>query len=160
MPLAKFSNLDFARPAAYHLGMPRVVVCGFVVLVALLAVAAPKPERSWQKGIVLESERVRRLVGFETASSTQHHGSTSQTVGDLDPTYASCQRYVIEGEKYIYVAEQPLRWRWSRPARLTVNGPVRFAIDGKWIYVLDDEGKERRAEIVKRILKQPAKETK
>ena len=37
--------------------------------------------------------------------------------------------------------------------RHTVNGPVKYAIEKRKLYVIDDDGKEHEMEIVKRTLK-------
>jgi hypothetical protein len=60
---------------------------------------------------------------------------------------------VIEGDNYAYVASERLRWRWSHPANLAVNGPVKYAVDGRKLIVIDDDGKQHEMEIVKRILR-------
>jgi hypothetical protein len=46
-----------------------------------------------------------------------------------------------------------LRWKWSKPAILTVNGLVKFAVEKRKFFVIDDEGKEHEMEIVKQVLK-------
>jgi hypothetical protein len=49
-----------------------------------------------------------------------------------------------------------LRWKWSKPANLTVNGPVKFAVEKRKLFVIDEDGKEHEMEIVKKVLRQPA----
>ena len=44
----------------------------------------------------------------------------------------------------------------SKPANLTVNGPVKYAVEKRKLYVLDEDGKEHEMEIVKKVLRQPA----
>ena len=41
------------------------------------------------------------------------------------------------------------------PANLTVNAPVKFAIEKRKLFVIDDDGKEHEMEIIKQVLKQP-----
>ncbi len=52
----------------------------------------------------------------------------------------------------IYVAEERLR-RWSKATNLTVNAPVKFSIEKRKLFAIDDEGKEHKMEIVKQVLK-------
>lgn len=47
----------------------------------------------------------------------------------------------------MYTASERLRWRWSKPVDLIVNGPVRFAVEKKKLYLLDEKGKEHEARI-------------
>jgi len=62
---------------------------------------------------------------------------------------------VIEGDKYVYLAQERLHWRWSKPANLTVNGPVKYAVEKRKLFVMDEDGKEHEMEIVKKTLKTP-----
>jgi hypothetical protein len=48
----------------------------------------------------------------------------------------------------------------SRLSPFTVNGPVKFAIEGRKLFVLDDDGKEHEMEIIERILRLPAEQAK
>jgi len=47
-----------------------------------------------------------------------------------------------------------------RLSPFTVNGPVKFAIEGRKLFVLDDNGKEHEMEIIERILRLPAEQAK
>jgi len=69
--------------------------------------------------------------------------------------YRVYETFIIEGETYAYVAQERLRWKWSKPANLTVNGPVKYAVEKRKLYVIDEDGKEHEMEIIKRVLKQP-----
>jgi hypothetical protein len=61
---------------------------------------------------------------------------------------------VIESDTHVYVARERLRWRWSKPANLTINAPIRFAIEKDRRFILDEDGKEHEAKITKKILKE------
>jgi hypothetical protein len=61
---------------------------------------------------------------------------------------------VIESDSYIYVARERLRWKWSKPADLTINGPIRFAVEKDHIFILDEDGKEHEGRITKKVLKE------
>ena len=52
------------------------------------------------------------------------------------------------------------RARLSPFSPFTVNGPVKFAIEGRKLFVLDDDGKEHEMEIIERILRLPAEQAK
>ena len=68
--------------------------------------------------------------------------------------YRVYQTFAIEDDTQVYLAEERLRWRWSKPANLTVNGPVKFAVEKRKLYVIDDDSKEHEMEIIKHVLKQ------
>jgi hypothetical protein len=137
----------------------------FVLLlgIAHMAVGAEK-KRDWQNGKVLDSDRSRYFAGTVGNANTtgtaqangnygtyQGHTNTSQTA-----VYAVYQNFLIEGETHAYLAQERLRWRWSKPANLTVNGPVKFAVEKRKLFVIDEDGKEHEMEIVKKVLRQPA----
>lgn len=63
------------------------------------------------------------------------------------------ETYTIEAKDYVYVCQERIRWRWSKPAILTVNGPVQFAMEKDHIYIKSEDGSEHEAKIVKKILK-------
>lgn len=119
--------------------------------------------RDWQTGKVLDTERSRYFAGTEGNANTtgnartqgryetyEGHTNTSQTA-----VYHIYQTFLIEGETHAYLAQQRLRWRWSKPANLAVNGPVKFAAEKHKLFVIDDDGKEHAMEIIKRVLRLP-----
>jgi hypothetical protein len=137
---------------------PLLATC---LLAPAIAPAAEKA-RDWQTGKVLDTDQVRYYAGTVGSSNTngnvqvynggygtyQDHTSTSHRV-----VYRTYETFAIEGDAYTYVAEQRLKWRWSKPAMLTVNGTVKFAVEKRKLFVIDDEGKEYELSVVKRVLK-------
>lgn len=75
--------------------------------------------------------------------------------GSSRAVYKVYEDFVIEGDKYVYLAQERLHWRWSKPANLTVNGPVKYAVETRNLFVMDEDGKEHEMEIVKKTLKVP-----
>ena len=123
--------------------------------------------RKWQTGKVLDSERSQYFAGTvgsgNTTGSAQTYGGygtyQGQTNTSQTAVYRVYETFLIEGETHAYLAQQRLRWRWSKPANLTVNGPVKFAVEKRKLFVIDDDGKEHEMEIVKQVLKPPAQPT-
>lgn len=116
-----------------------------------------KQARSWTaNGLAISLVRWAAPTPWEqrrpTGNYGTYHGSTSTSQTAIYRVY---ETFIIEGETYTYVAQERLRWRWSKPANLTVNGPVRYAVEKRKLYVIDDDGKEHEMEVVKRILRQP-----
>jgi hypothetical protein len=62
--------------------------------------------------------------------------------------------FVIETDTLTYTVSEIVRG--GKPANLTVNGPVKFAVEGTTLYLMDENGKEHRTEIVKKVLRQPS----
>ncbi len=67
--------------------------------------------------------------------------------------YGTSEVEVIESGEYVYIVERVLKWRWNKTADVTVNAPIRFAVDKQTMYVLDDEQHEHKTKIIKRILR-------
>jgi hypothetical protein len=151
---------------------PRITVLVFfavaVALMTQIASAADKiKNRDWQAGKVLDSQRNRYFAGTVGTDSTMpglgnpdgpwatfpKTTNTSRTA-----VYRTYETFLIEGDKYAYVAQERLRTKWSKPANLTINGPVKYAVEKQTLFVIDDDGKEHEMEIIKKILREePAK---
>jgi hypothetical protein len=136
------------------------------VLIVLLPAAALSAEkaRNWQTGKVLDTERSSYFAGTvgsgNTTGTAQTNGNygtyQGQTNTSQTAVYRVYQTFAIEGDTHAYVAQERLRWKWSKPANLTVNAPVKFAIEKRKLFVIDDDGKEHEMEIIKQVLKQAA----
>jgi len=123
--------------------------------------AAKQKMLTWETGILLDSawgSRYAGTVGGGSQNGTitsygntaQYHGYSS---GSGVAVYRISETFVIQGSTHIYIAVQPVRWRWSRAANLTVNGPVRFAVDGRRLYVADEDNRVYEMAISKKILR-------
>jgi len=128
-----------------------------LLLTAGLAISKERV-RDWQVGKVLNSKRSDEYAATVPRSGTngEYGNYPDQTTSRHRPVYNVYQTFVIGTDKCTYVAQQRLRWRWSKPADVTVNGPVRFAADKRKLFLIDDDGKKYEMEIVKRILKKSA----
>jgi len=129
------------------------------VLIAFLCLStfahADKKDRDWKTGKVLDTE---------SASFRTYGGSTTQGRINPDGTYSSSTTpatwnhkkyvFVIEGDEYIYVVSHVLSWRWSKEAQVTINGPIKYAVEKKNFYLLDENNREFKMKIEKKILKE------
>jgi hypothetical protein len=114
-------------------------------------------ERQWQTGKVLDTNRERtyegtvdNASGTATTSGNNAYGSASASSRAVYRVY---ETYRIEARDYIYECQEHIRWRWSKPAQLTVNGPVQFAIEKDRIYIKSEDGTEHETKIIKKMLK-------
>lgn len=133
-----------------------------------LGKARERGRRNWQTGLVLDTASSTVYLG--TTSNTMTNGTVSASsdgVGNAWGTYSgystTSQRErhavreveVIDGGQYVYVVARVRVWRWNKPAYLTINAPVEFAIEKHSMYILDDDGREYKTAIVKQTLKMP-----
>ncbi|MEO8128775.1 MAG: hypothetical protein ABJF23_09295 [Bryobacteraceae bacterium] len=95
------------------------------------AVCAGKP-RDWHTGKLLDS-------------ANASHPDSKRVVATFH----------IEGEMYAYLAQERMKRRWSKPAAVKTNTPVKFAVVDRKLFLLDQNGKEHEMEIVKKILRRP-----
>jgi hypothetical protein len=140
------------------------IACGvaLAVLIANLVVAAEK-KRDWQTGKVLDSQRSSYFAGTvgntNTTGTAQANGGYGTYRGNSNTTQTAVYRvyetFLIEGETMAYLAQERLKWKWSKPANVTINAPVKFAIEKRKLFVIDEDGKEHEMEIVKKVLRQP-----
>ena len=63
--------------------------------------------------------------------------------------YRTYQNYVLESGKYIYLVEERLRRKWAKPARLVVNAPIKFSVEKRKVYLLEEDGKEHETRVIK-----------
>lgn len=131
-----------------------------IALVSLSPFATAEKQRDWKTGKVLDSERSRYFAGTvggsNTSGTVSDNGTYSgNTHGSQTAVYKVYETFVIEGDTYVYQAQEHIKWRWSKPANLAVNGPVKYAIEKRKLYVIDDDSKEHEMEIVKKTLKTP-----
>jgi hypothetical protein len=142
--------------------MYRLLRASAVFLLLTHVLCGAEKNRDWQAGKVLDSERSRHfagMVGQSNTSGTVQGGGNYGTYGSNTNTsqtavYKVYETFVIEGQNHVYLAQQRLRWRWSKPANLTVNGPIKFAVEKRKMFIVDDDDKEHELEIQKRVLRQ------
>jgi hypothetical protein len=133
---------------------------GFAFFLALALLAnlsfAKEKERQWQTGKVLDTDRDRTYAGSvgnasgtATTSGNTTYGNAS---GSSTAVYRVYETYTIAAGGYVYVCQEHIKWRWSKPALLTVNGPVQFAIEKDRIFIKSEDDSEHETKIIKKIL--------
>lgn len=119
--------------------------------------SAKEKERHWQTGKVLDTSRnsvYAGQVGSANGSATTTGNTTYGTAnGSSTAVYHVYETYTIEAGDFIYVCQEHIKWRWSKPAALTVNGPVQFAIEKDHLYIKGEDGSEHETKIVKKVSK-------
>lgn len=131
------------------------------VLIALLVLAPTSStknrDRQWQTGKVLDASRRSTYAGSRESgnASTTATGDTSNTNynGDSTANYSIREVYVIEARGYIYECSERIQWIWSKPAAVTINGPIQFAIEKDHLYIKSEDGSEHNTTITKKTLK-------
>jgi hypothetical protein len=145
------------------LGKDQIVKLGIVLLSIglVLSMSGIGMASGWKQGKLLDTQQSKVLEGSMQTSNTdgdlkdkgdkvQYSSNTTTTTTDNYDTY---QTYTIQGGRYIYVAREHLWFPWSKPADLVVNGPVQYRVSGDKLRLLDDNGKEHKATIIKTTLK-------
>ena len=69
--------------------------------------------------------------------------STNSSQTALNRVYVT---FRIEEELYTYLAHEPLRHRWFKPATVRGSGPVKFAVVDDELFMLNKNGKEHEME--------------
>ncbi|MBM3740350.1 MAG: hypothetical protein FJW39_31735 [Acidobacteria bacterium] len=120
-----------------------------VAVVASLALVA-QSRRDWQQGICRDVTTDSKVVSLYSSATASGNTVTGSTV----PISIVHAYYVVEADDMIYIGAQRLRWRWSKPIDFTINRPIRFAVEKRDLYLLDEQGKEHKIELIKRIAKE------
>ena len=108
-----------------------------VVSISMVCVAKDKKPIEWITGTLLDvsSERGKRFANGHSLRD--------------DVTYYT----IDDGQKYVYVMKRTLKHRGDKELRVTVNAPIKFAIDGDGFLVMDDDGKTHSLSLLKRTLR-------
>ena len=117
-----------------------------ILFLAVCTVICPAKDRAWTTGTLMDSETERgtRTVGIPS------------TVGSgplIVPMRNDITLYTIDDGKYVWVVSRRMVKKNEKPLDLTVNAPVKFAIENGNCYLLDDEGKEHKLVVEKKTLK-------
>jgi hypothetical protein len=61
--------------------------------------------------------------------------------------------YTIDDGKYVWVVSRRMIKKHDKPLNVTINAPVKFAVENEDCYLLDDQGKEHKLVVEKKTLK-------
>jgi len=133
----------------------RRLSCAALAFMLIAPLLAKAKQREWQTGKLLDEQRhvvyageVGTATGEATTSGTNTYGSAT---GSSTAIYRVYEEYTIQAASLVYVCQEHIKWRWSKPAKVTVNAPIEFAIEKDHIYIKGEDGKEHEAKIVKKI---------
>ena len=101
----------------------RSLLRSMVFVASFAALHAKGPE--WQSGDVAALDVIRTPVGKKIVYRYS---------------------YTVHGNRYSYSFDE------TKKLPLTVNGPVRFAVDGDRLRVLDERGKEHKETVLKKAV--------
>ena len=119
--------------------------------------------RQWQTGKLIDTEQQKVKEGSTTTYNTDAQAKTKSngktdysqtTTANTTDNIDTYEVYTIQGPDKTYIAREKLLFPWSKPANVTVGAEVKFAIDGRKLYILDEDEKEHKASIVKTSLNQ------
>ncbi len=115
----------------------------FVLAVAASLSAHPfaSKERDWQTGTVLDPQH---SVYFTASTNDPPYGGAHDV-----PLMKVYDSFLLEGANTVYFVREGRRFDRHKAADLKVGAPVKFAIVGEKMFVLDDNGKEHQMVITK-----------
>jgi hypothetical protein len=110
---------------------------GMMLILSVLSLAKDNKPLEWITGTLLDvsSERGNRFIDGESYRN--------------DVSYYT----IDDGQKYIYVMKRTLKHRGDKELRVTVNAPIKFAVQGDGFTVMDDDGKTHTLSLQKRALR-------
>lgn len=113
----------------------------FIVILSLACYAEEKP-RAWQIGTLLDTDTESHYAGILGRGEESIHPAI----------YRTYQIYVIEIGDMIYECRERKRSR-AKGAPVTVNAPIKIAIEKDNLYLIDENGKEHKTAFVKKTAK-------
>jgi hypothetical protein len=114
-----------------------------------------KKGREWKTGKVLDtdSEKFTTYGGSTTTGQINNNGTYNSTTNRASWNHEQ-YTYAIEGDDYIYIISRVLSFRWDKEAQLTVNAPIKYAVEKNKLYFIDENEREMKGKIIKKILKE------
>ncbi len=101
--------------------------------------------RDWQTGTVLDPQH---SPYFTASTNDAPYGGKADV-----PLKKVYQSYLLEGATSAWFVREGLSWEWRKPANLKPGGPVKFAVVGQKMFVLDSDGREHRMQITRQVPK-------
>ena len=127
------------------------------VLIATLATSAWAKDRIWQDGSLLDTRSNKYFRSIESSGEADRAPSSRMfTDAQTVQTNTIYDRYVVESADGVYLVERA-RFKSSKPSLLRPNLSIKFAIEKKKIWLLDEEGRELETTILERFAKDGAR---
>ena len=127
------------------------------LFIALLAMSAWAKDRIWQDGSLLDTRGNKYFPSID-ASGEADRAPSSRMFTDVQASQSNTvyDRYVVESGDAVYLVERG-RFKSSKPSLLRPYLSIKFAIDKKKIWLLDEEGRELETTILKHVDKDVAR---
>ena len=123
----------------------KLLVASLVSLFSIPLLASHKTvDIHWLDGKLLSSSSEREC----TVDGSSSNGTGS--VVEICVIYVS---YKVDAGDMIYTLRRDMRFRWDKDLDVTVNAPVKFAIDGRKGYLQDEHGKPHQLYVVQKAKK-------
>lgn len=136
----------------------------FFFLLAVVGISQTNPDKSetprdkkgreWKIGKLLDSDS-NSYTTYGNSSTTgklnsngTYNSTTSQSGWNHNQYF-----YTIEGDDYVFIVSRVLSFRWQREPQVTINGPIKYAVQKDKLYFIDDNGREMNGKITKKILR-------
>lgn len=122
------------------------------VLIGMLATSVWAKDRIWQDGSLLDT---RSNKYFPRTEPTAENDKSLSSRMFADPQSVSTSltvydHYVVESANAAYLVERG-RFKSAKALVLRPNQPVKFAVEKKKLWLLDEEGKQQEAVILMQV---------
>ena len=137
-----------------HLKMRKTAICAHVLVIALaIPILCSAKNRKWQEGTVVYAERQSEAPAPSDSVAVTDSGNVVRTVMNRgiekliglpgQRQWAKYWIYVLDTRRFRYVAAS------KRAITISDEQTVKFAVEGGNLFVLGDDGKEQKLELVK-----------
>jgi hypothetical protein len=129
-----------------------------VMGIACIGWSQQKKTRDWQEGVLLSVEKTKELDSSTTTTDTegkvkQGDKYSEQSTATKTQNYDYYAIYAVQAGNIVYTARQHLLFSFSKPANIALGEKLKYAVEKDKLYMLDDDGKEFSAKIVKKAMK-------
>jgi len=127
------------------------------LLIGILSMSAWAKDRIWQDGSLLDTRGNKYFPSIDSSGDANRASSSQMfTNAQTVQTNTVYDRYVVESGDAVYLVERG-RFKSSKPSLLRPYLSIKFAVDKKRIWLLDEEGRELETTILKQVDKNVAR---
>jgi hypothetical protein len=129
-------------------------------LAALFALAAitgwgASKEKDWQTAKLLDPDRTHYFAKEQLDSTPTRPGLNTDTNSGVSANQGPASPavhdfYIVETQGMVYLAER-IRLSSAPAAKLAVTRPIKFAVDKKNLYLMNENGEEYQTKILKQV---------
>lgn len=131
---------------------------GTAALFVLFAGLMAAKDHDWQEGTLISTANNPYFASVKFTEEVSKPGLVASSIARSAAPNSVVDHYAVEGENWVYLVERT-RFKTAPSAHIAVGQGVKFAVEKKKLWLMDDDGKPFEASIIDEVRKTPATQT-